>query len=153
MPRFKQPAPPPPTTPSSKLRTPLKSMSRKNSGGSNLSLVAAFDDLMRNSAVFHSGAEKEFLILVKSAKEWQNKWRDAEGERQRLKMLLKEREKELSSRDLKIKQAREMVNLEMKERQRIEQERDNLQKQWGALADLVNDGKYQRFFCFNFSSN
>ena len=142
MPRqFKAPAPPPPTTPSSKLRTPMKNqMSRKNSGPSNLSLVAAFDDLMRNSAVFQDGAESQLLVLVKCTREMQNKWRDAESERQRLKLLLGEREKELSARDLKIKQAREMVDVEMRERQKIESERDNLQKQWFALQDMINKG-------------
>lgn len=134
MPRFKQPAPPPPPlTP--KLKTPMK-MTRKDSG--NLSLVAAFDDLMRNSSVFHEGAEKQFLIFVKNAKDWQNKWRVAENERQRLKMLLNEREKELSARELKIKQAQQLVNREMKERERVENERDNLQRQWAQLQDIVN---------------
>merc|ERR1712062_99465 len=40
--------------------------------------------------------------------------------------------------DQKIKQARQMVNLEMRERQKIEQECEELQKQWGSLQNLVN---------------
>ena len=35
-------------------------------------------------------------------------------------------------------QARQMVNLEMRERQKIEQECEELQKQWGSLQNLVN---------------
>ena len=134
---FKRPAPQPPLTPATKLKTPMKATSRKDSG-SNLSLVASFDDLMRNSAVFHDGAEKQFLVFVKNAIDWKKKWQYAESERQRLSIVLNDREKELASKDQKIKQAREMVNVEMRERARIEHDRDNLQRQWFALQDLVN---------------
>lgn len=101
-------------------------------------MVAAFDDLMRNSAVFHEGAEQQFLLFVKNTKEWRKKWQHAEAERQRMQHLLNEREKELTAMEFKLKQAREMVNLEMRERQRIEGERDNLQRQWSALQDMIN---------------
>ena len=134
---FKRPAPQPPTPSASRFRTPMKATSRNNSN-SNLSLVAAYDDLMRNSAVFHDGAEKQFLMFVKNAKDWRKKWHYAESERQRLSILLNEKEKEVAAKELKIKQAREMVNLEMRERARIEHDRDNLQRQWYALQELVN---------------
>ena len=100
---FKRPAPQPPLTPATKLKTPMKATSRKDSG-SNLSLVASFDDLMRNSAVFHDGAEKQFLVFVKNAIDWKKKWQYAESERQRLSIVLNDREKELASKDQKIKQ-------------------------------------------------
>lgn len=132
--KTKAPAPAPPTP---TFKTPMK-VPKKKSSTSDLSMVAAFDDLMRNGSIFHNGAEKQFLVFVKNAGEWQKRWQRAEAERQRLNMLLNEREKELSVKDQKIKQAREMVNIEMRERQRVESEKENLQRQWHALQDLVN---------------
>jgi len=83
------------------------------------------------------------LVFLKSAKSWQKKLLYAESERKRLSNILKETERELLSKDQKIKQAREMVNLEMRERQRVENECDELQKQWSALQNLVNSGGNQ----------
>ena len=123
--KTKAPAPAPPTP---TFKTPMK-VPKKKSSTSDLSMVAAFDDLMRNGSIFHDGAEKQFLVFVKNAGEWQKRWQRAEAERQRLNMLLNEREKELSVKDQKIKQAREMVNIEMRERQRVESEKENLQRQ------------------------
>ena len=133
--KTKAPAPAPPTP---TFKTPMK-VPKKKSSTSELSMVAAFDDLMRNGSIFHDGgAEKQFLVFVKHAGEWQKRWQRAEAERQRLNLLLNEREKELSVKDQKIKQAREMVNIEMRERQRVESEKENMQRQWHALQDLVN---------------
>ena len=133
--KTKAPAPAPPTP---TFKTPMKVPKKKNSA-SDLSMVAAFDDLMRNGSIFQDGiAERQFLVFVKHAGEWQKRWQRAEAERQRLNMLLNDREKELSVKDQKIKQAREMVNIEMRERQRVEGEKENLQRQWHALQDLVN---------------
>ena len=108
MPRtFKQPAPPPPGTP--KLRTPMKAKSSRSSK-ENLSLVAEFDDLMRNAVVFHDGkAEQKFLLYVKKTKEWKRRYQHSERERQRLDILHIETHKEGAAKDMKLKYAQEMV--------------------------------------------
>ena len=135
--RFKTPSV---AQPNSRLRTPMKA---KKTSKSNLSLVSEYDNLCTKSETFHEGGEEKLLIFLKSAKNWQKKMLYAEAERKRLSIVLKETERELSSKDQKIKQAREMINQEMRERQRIENECDDLQKQWGALQNLVNSGGNQ----------
>jgi hypothetical protein len=124
--RFKAPAPAPPT-PASRLKTPMKPPAKKVI--SELSIVTAFDDLMRNSDVFKDGAEQQFLLFVKNAKDWRKKWSYAETERHRLSVALNDREKELSGKDVQIKQAREMVNEERRKCQRAEDQLCNLQRQ------------------------
>merc|ERR1712110_113958 len=87
-------APLPPTPAASRLRTPMKpTVTRKNSAP-NLSVVAAYDDLMRNSAIFHNGAEEKFLAFVKIAKNMRRKWEHAETERQRLNIEINTMEKQ-----------------------------------------------------------
>ena len=131
-------APLPPTPAASRLKTPMKpTVTRKNSAP-NLSVVAAYDDLMRNSAIFHNGAEEKFLAFVKIAKNMRRKWEHAETERQRLNIEINTMEKQLAVKDQKIRQAQQMVNVEMRERARIEHDRDSLQRQWFALQELVN---------------
>jgi len=117
-------------------KTPLKP--KKKTSKTNLSLVSEFDDLCQKSQVFSEGGEKEFLAFLENAKEWRRQMVTSESEAQRLSKLLFDTEKELQSKDQKIKQARQMVNLEMRERQKIEQECEELQKQWGSLQNLVN---------------
>ena len=117
-------------------KTPLKP---KKTSKSNLSsLVSEYDELCQKSQTFNNGGEEELLAFMKNAKEWRQKMFTAESEAQRVSKLLFDTEKELQSKDQKIKQARQMVNLEMRERQKIEQECEELQKQWGSLQNLVN---------------
>ena len=126
MERFKTPAPAPPTTPYT--RTPLRAQSKtpkashRNGGGvsniNTLSLVAAFDDLVRNGNVFLEGSEDKCLVHVRAASEWRKKCKLAEAERLRISNLLIEKDKELTGKDYQIRQARtfveEEVNMEAK---------------------------------------
>lgn len=95
-----------------------------------LSLVAAFDDLSRNSRVLQDGStEKEFLRFVKLCQDWKKRWIHAETERQRLSTLVKEKENEVLSKEYKIKQARNLVEEERRGRQHAEADRDAFCKQ------------------------
>ena len=47
-------------------------------------------------------AEPEFLKFVKGAIEWRKKWHYAEMERQRLNVIVTERENELSGKDHQV---------------------------------------------------
>ena len=118
-------------------RTPIKTP-RKKLFPHLLSVPASFDELMKNSSVLQSGAEEQFLEFVKSAKEWRKKWFYAESERKRLNILLIEREKENAALDQKIKQAREMVDVEIRKRTQITENNNMLQRQLNAVHELVN---------------
>lgn len=119
-------------------KTPLKP---KKTSKSNLSsLVSEYDELCQKSQTFNNGGEEELLAFMKNAKKWRQKMLTAESEAQRLSKLLFDTEKELQSKDQKIKQARQMVNLEMRERQKIEQECEELQRKWESLQSFVKTG-------------
>ena len=119
-------------------KTPLKP---KKTSKSNLSsLVSEYDELCQKSQTFNNGGEGELLAFMKNAKEWRQKMFTAESEAQRVSKLIFDTEKELQSKDQKIKQARQMVNLEMRERQKIEQECEELQRKWESLQSFVKTG-------------
>ena len=108
MPRFKPPAPAPPSsaTPSFGSGSVKKRTSVRDKV-EGLSVVAAFDDLCRMRKIFQDGgseSEAEFLKFVKIAKDWKSKWRFEAQERQRLTLLLSDKDNELTGKDYKIKQ-------------------------------------------------
>ncbi len=136
--RFKAPAPAPPT-PARGMKTPMKaSVSKKNSRTeSDLSLVAMFDDLMRNGSIFYDGAEKEFLQFVNLVRDWRKKWQYAETERSRLSVVLADKDKEIMTKEYQIKQARKMVDEERRQRLNAEDDRERLSKQIGMIKSLI----------------
>ena len=87
-------------------KTPLKP--KKKTSKTNLSLVSEFDDLCQKSQVFSEGGEKEFLAFLENAKEWRRQMVTSESEAQRLSKLLFDTEKELQSKDQKIKQVNKL---------------------------------------------
>ena len=123
-------------------KTPLKKQPRKTSNPeSPISLVSEYDKLCQKSETFHSSeTEEKMLAFLKNAKKLRQMTLTTEAEVQRLSKLLFDTEKQSLSKDQKIKQARRMVNLEMRERQKIEQEVDEWQKQWATVGNLVNSG-------------
>ena len=102
MPRFKAPAPAPPTPAARRNLYGTAKTPGSSNIGKDLSLVAAFDDLVRNGAVLHAGAEKQFLKFVQNAQEWRKRWQYAEMERMRLNVIVNEKENELAGKDYKV---------------------------------------------------
>ena len=90
-------------------KTPLKP--KKKTSKTNLSLVSEFDDLCQKSQVFSEGGEKEFLAFLENAKQWRRQMVTSESEAQRLSKLLFDTEKELQSKDQKIKQVNKLSRL------------------------------------------
>ncbi|CAB4061526.1 RACGAP1 [Lepeophtheirus salmonis] len=129
--RLKGIAPPAPATPSCKRL-------RKDNSSPVLSIVAAFDDLVRDSKVLSEGsAEEEFLEFVKNAEEWRGRWAHAEVECQRLQTEMSKIMNEISLKDFKIQQARNFVEEERKRRQVAENERDALRNHIQILRDFI----------------
>lgn len=102
-----------------------------------LSLIAAYDDLMRCGSVFHSGAEREFWSVTGKIKELRQRWLAAENDRRQMAISLKERENELTAKDYKIQQARKMVEDERRGRLAAEQDRDAFAQQLDMLKDIL----------------
>ena len=123
--------------PTPKLRTPMKHK-KDPAPAPKSSLTMTFDNLTRNSGILNEGSEKQFLVFVRNAKEMRRKWQFCEAERKRLSAELNDKNKEIIAKDLKIKQARELVDSEKKKRTRLETNYEKLQQQWSALQEIVN---------------
>ncbi len=115
----------------------MKASSSKRNSKSDLSLVAAFDDLMRNGSIFYDGAEKEFLQFVNLARDWRKKWQYAESERTRLSIVLTDKDNEITTKECQIKLARKMVDEERRQRLKAEEDREQLSKQIGLIKNLI----------------
>jgi hypothetical protein len=138
-PRKARPAPAPPTTPAAFKATPFKragyafnpKTTTKLNAASTLSLVASFDDLVRNCCVLSDGtAEKHFLtVLRKASGDWKRRWATNERERAEMVETLKQRDRKLAAKDYNLKQARMLVEDERKARLQAEGEREAMAKQ------------------------
>eukprot|EP00096_Caligus_rogercresseyi_P001078 TRINITY_DN1168_c0_g1_i1.p1 TRINITY_DN1168_c0_g1~~TRINITY_DN1168_c0_g1_i1.p1 ORF type:complete len:628 (+),score=236.25 TRINITY_DN1168_c0_g1_i1:58-1941(+) len=104
----------------------------------HLSLVASFDELVREGKILSEGsAEEEFLHFVMEAKEWRRRWGHAEVELSRLRSELNALLKESSLKDLKFRQARGLIEDERKRRVSAENERDALRNHLSTLKDFI----------------
>jgi len=112
-------------------------MAKENT--TNLSVVAAFDDLVRNSSVLTSGSEDEFLKFVVNSEVSRQRWEHAELECQRLSIELTKCSQDISGLEQKLQHARLMLDTELHLRKKAEAERDKLANQLMVLRQLVMD--------------
>ena len=113
------------------------SKSSLNKDEKHLSVVAAFDDLVRNSAVLTEGAEDEFLKLVVNSEGSRQRWENAELECQRLSIELTKCTQDINNMEHKLNHARLMLDTELHLRKKAESERDKLASQLQILRQLV----------------
>lgn len=104
-----------------------------------LSVVAAYDDLVRNSAILSEGSEKEFLKFVVNSEVSRQRWEHAELECQRLSIELTKCSQDINSMEHKLNHARAMLDTELHLRKKAEAERDRLASQLQVLRQLVMD--------------
>jgi len=114
-------------------------MSKEKSTSAPLSVVAAFDDLMRNSSVLRAGSEDQFLKFVQNSEVSRQRWEHAELECQRLSIELTKCSQDISGLEQKLQHARLMLDTEMHTRKKAEMERDHLANQLQVLRQLVMD--------------
>jgi len=105
----------------------------------SLSVLAAFDDLVRNTSVLTDGSEAEFLTFVENSEVSRQRWEHAELECQRLSIELTKCSQDMSNLEQKLKQARLMLDTELHLRKRAEAERDKLASHLQFLKQLVMD--------------
>ena len=103
----------------------------------SISLLTEFDELVRNEKILNEGAEKEFLKFVKSSQSKNSHQEVAEQECQRLSLQLSEASHEIVGLEMKLKQARDLLDNETQARKRAEGERDKLQAQFDNLKRLI----------------
>ncbi|XP_013403957.1 rac GTPase-activating protein 1 [Lingula anatina] len=108
---------------------------------SRLSLVAAFDDLVRNTTVLTSGIEGEFITFARNQEECRKKWLEAEQHSKKLHDKIRKLETETNALETKLKHARSQIEHEMKKRTKAESDRDSLERQVALIRELLNDKK------------
>jgi len=104
-----------------------------------LSMVAAFDDLMRNASILSAGSEDKFVKYVKNSEVSRQRWENAELECQRLSIELTKCSQDICGLEQKLQHARLMLDTEMHQRKKAEMERDHLASQLQVLRQLVLD--------------
>ena len=110
-------------------------------GEESLSLVAQFDQLVRNRAVLTAAeGEEKFLAFVKGADGSRQKWEAAEIECEKLTEKLSKSTQEVFMLESRLEQARGMLQTEVQGRRRAESERDLLAQKFQAVQSLVLEG-------------
>lgn len=104
-----------------------------------LSIVAAFDDLMRCATALNSGCEPEFRTFVLHQEGNRRKWLEAEQKVESLEDKVKRLQSENSKLDTQVKHARNQVQYELSRRNEAEQERSNLEHQLDVIRELLMD--------------
>lgn len=104
-----------------------------------LSIVAQFDDIVRNRAVLTAGIETEFWTFVVNQETWRKKFLELEKSLSELSARLKEAEQEKLTLQTKLKHARNQIDHEITKRQKAEHDRDTLERQILLVRELLND--------------
>ncbi|XP_027762926.1 rac GTPase-activating protein 1 isoform X2 [Empidonax traillii] len=102
-----------------------------------VNLRGLYEQLMRQAEVLSEGNEYQFIQLAKNFEEYRRKWQKTEHELGRYKDLLMKTEAERSALDVKLKHARNQVDVEIKRRQRAEMDCEKLERQIQLIRELL----------------
>ncbi|NXC33292.1 RGAP1 protein, partial [Campylorhamphus procurvoides] len=102
-----------------------------------VNLRGLYDQLMRQAEVLSEGNEYQFIQLAKNFEEYRRKWQKTEHELGRYKDLLMKTEAERSALDVKLKHARNQVDVEIKRRQKAEMDCEKLERQIQLIRELL----------------
>ncbi|XP_061203148.1 rac GTPase-activating protein 1 [Neopsephotus bourkii] len=91
----------------------------------------------RQVELLSEGTEYKFLQLAKNFEEYRRKWQETEHELVRYKDLLMKTEAERSALDVKLKHARNQVDVEIRRRQKAETECEKLERQMQLIRELL----------------
>ncbi|NWI95590.1 RGAP1 protein, partial [Pitta sordida] len=102
-----------------------------------VNLRGLYDQLVRQVEVLSEGDEYQFMQLAKNFEEHRRKWQKTEQELGRYKDLLMKTEAERSALDVKLKHARNQVDVEIKRRQKAEMDCEKLERQIQLIRELL----------------
>ncbi|XP_072214075.1 rac GTPase-activating protein 1 [Excalfactoria chinensis] len=95
------------------------------------------DQLIRQAEVLSEGNEYQFIQLAKNFEDFRRMWQKTEQELGRYKDLLMKSEAERSALDVKLKHARNQVDVEIKRRQKAEADCERLERQVQLIRELL----------------
>ncbi|XP_072259331.1 rac GTPase-activating protein 1 isoform X2 [Pyxicephalus adspersus] len=96
-----------------------------------------FEQLMRQVEGLNEGVEPQFIQLAKNFEDFRRKWQKTEQEMVKNRELLMKTETERSALEVKLKHARNQVDVEIKRRQRAEAECEKLERQIMLIRELL----------------
>ncbi|XP_068068603.1 rac GTPase-activating protein 1 isoform X2 [Anomalospiza imberbis] len=100
-------------------------------------LRGLYEQLTRQAELLSEGNECQFIQLAKNFEENRRKWQKIEQELSRYKDLLMKTEAERSALDVKLKHARNQVDVEIKRRQKAEMDCEKLERQIQLIRELL----------------
>ncbi|NWR43845.1 RGAP1 protein, partial [Regulus satrapa] len=105
--------------------------------GVMVNLRGLYEQLTRQAELLSEGNECQFIQLAKNFEENRRKWQKTEHELSRYKDLLMKTEAERSALDVKLKHARNQVDVEIKRRQKAEVDCEKLERQIQLIRELL----------------
>ncbi|XP_069896957.1 rac GTPase-activating protein 1 isoform X2 [Dipodomys merriami] len=102
-----------------------------------LNLRNLFEQLVRRVEILSEGNELQFIQLAKDFEDFRKKWQRTDHELGKYKDLLMKVESERSALDVKLKHARNQVELEIKRRQRAEADCEKLERQIQLIREML----------------
>ncbi|NXY38260.1 RGAP1 protein, partial [Pomatorhinus ruficollis] len=102
-----------------------------------VNLRGLYEQLTRQAELLSEGNECQFIQLAKNFEEYRRKWQKTEQELSRYKDLLMKTEAERSALDVKLKHARNQVDVEIKRRQKAEMDCEKLERQIQLIRELL----------------
>ncbi|KFV13390.1 Rac GTPase-activating protein 1 [Pterocles gutturalis] len=102
-----------------------------------VNLRSLYDQLVRQAEVLSEGNEYQFIQLAKSFEEYRRKLQKTEHELGKYKDRLMKTEAERSALDVKLKHARNQVDVEIKRRQKAETDCEKLERQMQLIRELL----------------
>ncbi|XP_077154171.1 rac GTPase-activating protein 1 [Ranitomeya variabilis] len=104
---------------------------------SMLTLRHHFEQLIRQVDGLNEGIEPQFILLARNFEDFRRKWQKNEQELVKSRELLMKTETERSALEVKLKHARNQVDVEIKRRQKAEAECEKLERQIQLIRELL----------------
>ncbi|KAK3731508.1 hypothetical protein QZH41_008539 [Actinostola sp. cb2023] len=111
----------------------------RESNMSVTALVGSFDDIVRSASVLSEGIEGEFLKFVIQQEECRKKWLETEANCLKLKQEIAKLKADNETLDVKLKHARNQIEIEIKRRMKAEAAQDHLDRQVALIRELLTD--------------
>jgi len=106
-----------------------------------LSLLAQFDDLVRNGNSLSTGQEDEMISLLRQHDNARKLWQSLSEDHNRCDNRLKKLSSERTALETQLKHARRQIDIEIERRVSAEKARNSLERQIGLVRDLLVDKK------------
>ncbi|CAL4131689.1 unnamed protein product, partial [Meganyctiphanes norvegica] len=106
-----------------------------------MSLTSAFDDIIRSMEVLNDPAENKFFEFVESVDVWRSRAMKLQLEVNRLQETQMQSQKEIHTLDMKLVNARHLLDVERAKKHAVEKEKDDLAQQIVTVMELLGSGK------------